>query len=100
MKWSDLSTTCRTYLVCVYLVAIPFAFLCFRSVGTYPLVWLILTLIAACVATVNVRLPRISSVISMGDVFTILALAQFGVGPALATYWMSNIAAVVADQIR
>src|SRR5262245_814335 len=100
MKWSQLSLACRSYLVLTYLVSIPFALLCFHLGGRYSVGWGLLSLTSAFVATINVRLPKISSVISMGDVFTILALTQFGPGPALITYWIDIIAAHLVDVIR
>jgi hypothetical protein len=50
---------------------------------------------------VNIRLPGTTSVgISMGDVFTILALMHFGAGPALVTYWMDVAASMITDGVR
>jgi hypothetical protein len=45
-------------------------------------------------------MPTISSVISMGDVFTILALTQFGPGPALIMYSVDMVVAHSADVVR
>src|SRR5438105_1029116 len=100
MRWQELSSQCKQYLVCVYTLAVPVTILCFTAQNRYSAEWLLLTIISLFVATVNVRLPTISSVISMGDVFTILALTQFGPGPALAMYWVDMIAAHFADVIR
>src|SRR5262245_4128802 len=97
MNWNQLSLACRSYLALTYLLSVPFAILCFRLGGHYSVAWGLLSLTSAFVATVNVRLPKISSVISMGDVFTILALTQFGPGPALITYWIDIIAAHLID---
>src|SRR5262245_59115995 len=100
MKWAHLSSACRMYLSALYVISVPFAYLCFKTPSPYPLIWVLLTLTSVFVSTVNVRLPKISSVISMGDVFTILALTQFGPGPALITYWLAIIAAHLTDVIR
>jgi diguanylate cyclase (GGDEF)-like protein/putative nucleotidyltransferase with HDIG domain len=100
MKWRQLSWICRAYLVAIYVISLPFAYFCFRSNNRYPLLWLLLTVTSAFVATVSVRLPKISSVISMGDVFTILVLMQFGPGPALVTYWIDILVAHVTDVTR
>ncbi len=100
MRFSQLSRSCRLYLVAVYLLGIPFAALCFFPAGSYTALWILLTLTSAFVATINVRLPKISSVISMGDVFIILALTRFGPGPALVTYWVDIFAAHLVDVVR
>jgi diguanylate cyclase (GGDEF)-like protein/putative nucleotidyltransferase with HDIG domain len=84
----------------VYLAAIPFAFLCLNSTNNYSFEWASLALTAVFVATINVRLPKLSVVISMGDVFIILILIQFGPGPALITYWASIAVAHSADLFR
>ena len=50
---------------------------------------------------VNVRLPRTASaVISMGDVLTILALINFGPGPALLTYWVQLLSGTATAGYR
>jgi diguanylate cyclase (GGDEF)-like protein/putative nucleotidyltransferase with HDIG domain len=36
----------------------------------------------------------------MGDVFTILALTQFGPGPALIMYWLNAIAGIIANVVK
>jgi len=100
MRWQELSFACKQYLVAIYTLAIPVTILCFGTQNSYPAAWFLLTGISLFVATVNVRLPTISSVISMGDVFTILALTQFGPGPALIMYWMDMVAAHLTDVIR
>jgi putative nucleotidyltransferase with HDIG domain len=100
MRWHQLAWSCRLYLGLVYLVALPFTIACFSAPANYPYVWFLLTLVSLFVSTINVRLPKISSVISMGDVFTILALTQFGPGPALITYWLDIIAGHFADVTR
>lgn len=100
MKWRELSLECQRYLVGTYIIAIPFTVLCFRASANYTLQWFLLTVTSLFVATINVRLPKISSMISMGDVFTILALVHFGPGPSLVTYWSTIVAAQLTDGIR
>jgi diguanylate cyclase (GGDEF)-like protein/putative nucleotidyltransferase with HDIG domain len=87
-------------LLAVYSLAIPCTIACFVSSNRYPAQWLLLTVISLFVATVNVRLPTISSVISMGDVFTILALTQFGAGPALIMYWLDMVVGQFSNAVR
>src|SRR5215471_13670417 len=84
----------------VYLTAIPFAFVCLSSPNDYSFEWASLALTSLFVATINVRLPKLSVVISMGDVFIILILMQFGPGPALVTYWTDIAVAHGADLFR
>jgi diguanylate cyclase (GGDEF)-like protein/putative nucleotidyltransferase with HDIG domain len=100
VRWQQQSRACQLYLVGVYLAGIPFAFLCFRAKNDFSVPWLLFTLISAFVATVSVRLPKISAVVSMGDVFIIFVLMQFGAGTALVTYWISIIVATAADLLR
>src|SRR5207247_10989502 len=83
MRWKDLSLACKWYLITIYALATPTIIFCLAGPNTYSTEWVLLTLISLFVSTVNVRLPTISSVISMGDVFTILALTEFGPGPAV-----------------
>jgi diguanylate cyclase (GGDEF)-like protein/putative nucleotidyltransferase with HDIG domain len=98
--WKDQSGQSKFYLSVVYLLAIPASVYSLASISSVPMPWLVLTLTSLFVATVNVRLPKISSVISMGDVFVILALLYFGPGPALLTYWTDILAAHLSDLIR
>src|SRR6185503_4306299 len=101
MKWKDLPAPCKAYLVVVYVLAVPFAFVSFRRTGEYTGTWLLFTLASFFVATINLHLPQVPSiVISMGDVFTILALMQFGPGPALLTYWANVLATALTGHIR
>src|SRR5206468_9840387 len=66
----------------------------------YGSVWLLFTVASLFVATIGLRLPQVPSVVvSMGDVFTVLALIYFGPGPALATYWVNVIATAVTSKI-
>ncbi len=101
MDWKDLPNKLRAYLLVVYTAAIPFAFLCFSSKGEYGSVWLLFTVASLFVATIGLRLPQVPSVVvSMGDVFTVLALIYFGPGPALVTYWVNVIATAVTSKVR
>src|SRR5215475_11100964 len=100
MRWNELSTACKRYLLAVYILAVPTALWCFALPGQYHSQWLLLTVISLFVSTINIRLPRISSVISMGDVFTILALTQFGPGPALIMYSLDMVVGHLANVLR
>src|SRR6267142_2181358 len=101
MNRKDLPGKCKTYLVIVYLLAIPIAVLCFKGKGEYNSIWLLLTLASLFVATVGLRLPQVPSVvISMGDVFAIVALIYFGPGPALVTLWIDTLTASITDYCR
>jgi len=101
MNWNDLPKKCKTYLIVVHVVAIPLAFVAFKGKGEYGSIWLLLTLASLFGATIGLRLPQIPSVaISMGDVFTIVALIYFGPGPALITYWVNNLATAVTEKVR
>jgi diguanylate cyclase (GGDEF)-like protein/putative nucleotidyltransferase with HDIG domain len=98
--WKEQSSLCRLYLLVVYLAAIPCAFLCFKASNNFSPQWLLLALLSIFVATINVRLPKLSAVISMGDVFIIVILIQFGPFPALTTYWLDTAVATVTDLFR
>jgi diguanylate cyclase (GGDEF)-like protein/putative nucleotidyltransferase with HDIG domain len=100
MRWQDLSLACRLYLIGVYLTAIPFAILCLQAKNSFSSEWILFTFASAVVATINVRLPKLSAVISMGDVFVILILMRFGAGPALVTYWTYVVVSTAADLFR
>src|SRR5215831_15849253 len=100
MKWQQQSRSSRLYLLGIYACSIPLAVYCLTRAGNFGPAWFLLTLTSAFVATINVRLPKISLVISMGDVFVILCLLQFGPGPALITYWIDIATAHVADVFR
>src|SRR5581483_10390332 len=100
MKWKELPLACKTYLVLVYCLAIPVAFLCFADSGSYLWSWFLLTVASVFVAAIHLNLPQLPAVvISMGDVFTILALIEFGPGPALITYWANVVATALARRI-
>ena len=102
LRWRELSSPSKLYLLAVYIAAIPSAYVCLRLLaGRYSLPWVLLTLTSLFMASVNLRLPKSSTVvISMGDVFTILSLSYFGTGPALLTLWIDTLAASVTDYIR
>ena len=100
MSWKEQSRSCRLYLVAIYLAAVPATVACFKGADTYSSQWLLLSLTSLFVATINIRLPALSAMISMGDVFTILILTQFGPGPALLTYWAGVIVAHLVDLFR
>src|SRR6516225_11258151 len=100
MRWQEQSQACRIYVLLVCLLSIPFAVACLRKPSDYSTEWLLLTVASAFVATINVRLPKLSVIISMGDVFVILVLMRFGGGPALLTYWVDNTIGYTADIFR
>src|SRR5215470_4491507 len=100
VRWQQQSRACQLYLLGVYLASIPFAFLCFRGKNDFSIQWLLFTIISVFVATINVRLPKLSAVISMGDVFIIFILMEFGAGAALVTYWIDVLVATIADILR
>src|SRR5258708_3801241 len=97
VQWKEQPQACRLYVLAVYVLSIPFAILCFTERYDYSLEWFLLTVTSIFVATINVRLPKLSAVISMGDVFIILILMRFGAGPALLTYWIDNTVAYSSD---
>jgi len=101
MTWSQLPLKCRFYLGVVYAVALPLAVATLGIHGVYGITWFLFTLASLFVATINLRLPQLPSVVvSMGDVFTILALIHFGEGPALVTYWGNVIATALAGHVK
>lgn len=102
MKWQNIEPGLKKYLLGIYIVGAPLALLCLFAPGTkFTPQWAFLTLAVLFVATVGVRLPKTdSALISMGDVFTILALTEFGPGPALFTYWVQIISGVMAAGFR
>jgi diguanylate cyclase (GGDEF)-like protein/putative nucleotidyltransferase with HDIG domain len=100
MRWQDHTRIYKFYVFGVYLVAIPFAIFCLRAPGVFSIEWALITLISLFVATINIRLPKLSAVISMGDVLIILVLTRFGPGPALVTYWIDTAVAGLADLFR
>jgi hypothetical protein len=101
MNWSDLPTRCKAYLATIYALGIPFAYLCFKEEHNFTVTWFLFTVASFFVASINLHLPQTPSVlISMGDVFTVLALVHFGPGPALATYWANVLATAVTGNFR
>jgi len=100
VRWQQQSRACHFYLLGVYVASIPFAYLCFTAENHFSLQWLLFTVISVFVATINVRLPKLSVVISMVDVFIIFVLMQFGAGAALITYCVDIIVAGTADLFR
>ena len=102
MKWQDTAPELKTYLLGIYIVSIPLAVLSLTARrNSYTSQWALLTIAVLFVATVGVRLPKTdAAVISMGDVFTILALVQFGPGPALVTYWIQMLSGLLTAGIR
>jgi hypothetical protein len=100
MAWKKQSFPSRVFLVGIYLFAIPTTLNAFLSSGSYSIPWLLLTLFSIPVAIVGVRLPGISSVISLADIFIFLALIYFGPGPALITYCLDVSASLISDTLR
>ncbi len=101
MDWRTLPNRCKAYLVLVYILAIPFAYFVLRDGGDYSATWVLFVLASLFVATINLHLPQLPSVvISMGDVFTFLALIHFGPGPALLAYWANIIATALTNNVR
>src|SRR5215510_13611595 len=101
MRYRDLPFKCKAYLVCIYALALPVTFFSLKAGGEYSTVWLLFTIASLFIATINIHLPQLPSVIiSMGDVFTVLALIHFGEGPALLTYWTNVLATAIIRYIR
>ena len=100
MRWNQEARTFKAYLSVVYILSLPAVVYCLIQPGQFNSEWVALTFVSAFVATINVRLPKISSVISMGDVFVILSLLNFGPGPTLVMYWIHISVAHIADTIR
>ncbi len=100
IRWREQRLACRLYVLVVCLLSVPFAGLCFTQQNEYSAEWFLLTITSVFVATINIRLPKLSAVISVGDVFTILILMRFGAGPALITYWIDNTVAHLSDLFR
>ena len=98
--WHEQSRTCRIYLSAAYLASVPFAVLCFTAPNEFSLKWAMLAATSIFVATINIRLPNLSAVISMGDVFILLILIRFGPGSALVAYWLNILAAHTAEIFR
>jgi diguanylate cyclase (GGDEF)-like protein/putative nucleotidyltransferase with HDIG domain len=84
----------------IYALSVPATAYCLTLGSPLTFQWAFLTLASVFVATINVRLPKISSVVSMGDVFVILSLIYFGTGPALLMYWIDITVAHFSDVVR
>src|SRR5262249_15376382 len=100
VPWREQERLCQLYVWVVYVTALPFTALCFRGNNSFSPQWFLLALASVFVATINIRLPKLSVVISIGDVFIILILMQYGPGPALVTYWADIAVAHGADLFR
>jgi diguanylate cyclase (GGDEF)-like protein/putative nucleotidyltransferase with HDIG domain len=100
MRWDQQSKSYRRYLVVIYALSVPATAYCLSRGSGLTYEWAFLTLTSVFVATINVRLPKISSVISMGDVFVILSLLYFDAALALMTYWIDITVAHFSDTIR
>src|SRR5262245_7895664 len=100
MRWHRQSRTFRLYLLFIYFLAAPIAVFCLLRPEQFAREWILLALTSIFIATINIRLPKISSVISMGDVFIILSLIHFGPGPAIITSWIIVTGATLTDVLR
>ena len=100
MNWRQQSVASKSYLVAVYALGVPAAWYCLSRPGYFSPEWFALSIASVFVATINIRLPKISAVISMGDVFVIIALLNFGPAPALVTYWIDITSAHFSDVFR
>src|SRR5688572_814121 len=100
MRWNQEARTFKAYLSVVYSLSLPATIYCLTRPGEFSSEWIALTFVSAFVATINLRLPKISSVISMGDVFVILSLLNFGAGPTLVMYWVDISVAHLSDTVR
>src|SRR5688572_5399261 len=101
MRWNQQPVVCKVYIAFVLAISVPAAaFSLMQPDGDFGFKWVILTCVSVFVSTINVRLPKISSVVSMGDVFVILSLLYFGPGPTLIMYWIDMAVAHVSDVLR
>ena len=94
----------KNYLIGTYLVGGLLTVFALGVAGNvFSLQWALLTAASVLVATITVnvslRMPG-SALISMGDVLTILALINFGPGPALITYWVQMLSGSITAGIR
>jgi hypothetical protein len=94
------STASKAYLAVIFSLSAPAVYYIFSEPSDFGPEWAFLTFISAFVAAVNVRLPKISCVISMGDVFVILSLVYFKAGPALVTYWIHILVGHLSEILR
>jgi len=100
MRWNQQSKACRLYLIVIYALSVPATAYCFARGSDLTYGWALLTFVSLFVATINVRLPKISSLVSMGDVFVILAILYFDAKAALLMYWLDITVAQFTDIIR
>jgi len=100
MRWNQQPKASRNYLSLIFFLSVPAAFYCLNQPAEFSFEWAALTFVSIFIATLNVRLPKISSVISMGDIFVILSLLYFGAGPTLIMYWVDITVAHFSDGIR
>jgi len=101
MRWNEQSRVFRIYFAFILALSLPAGVYSFiAQPSEFSLGWASLTFASLFVATINLRLPKISSVISMGDVFVILSLLYFGSGPALVTYWIDTTVGLLSDVLR
>ena len=100
MRFSNHALMFKAYLAVIFILSLPATVSIFSQTGRFSPEWISLVLVSVFVATINVRLPKISSVISMGDVFVILSLLYFGPGPTLVMYWLNIAVATFSDTIR
>jgi PAS domain S-box-containing protein len=102
LTWQELSNHSKIYLLTIYAAAIPSAYACLSLLGgEYSVPWFFLTLASLFMASINLRLPKSTTVvISMSDVFAILALIHFGAGPALVTLWIDTLTGTITDYSR
>src|SRR5262245_60316518 len=101
MRWNEQSRVFRIYFAFILALSLPAGVYSFiAQPSEFSLGWASLTFASLFVATINLRLPKISSVISMGDVFVILSLLYFGPGPTLVLYWIDIAVAHLSDTLR
>ena len=102
MKQQKANRALRKYLAGIYTTgAALWVLSLFADDNGFSLSWVLLTVASLFVATVNIRPPKsTSTVISMGDVFIVLALVNFGPGPAVVTYGLQSVGAGMGDSIR
>src|SRR4030095_6081867 len=100
MRWNEQPKACRLYIAFVIALSIPAALYSLSRPAEFGLKWAILTCISVFVSTINVRLPEISSVVSMGDVFVLLSLLSFQPAPTVVMYWIDMAVAHLSDVFR
>src|SRR5688572_19749538 len=100
MRSNRQALTFKAYLALIFILSLPATVSSLSRPGSFSTEWISLLLVSVFVATINVRIPKISSVISMGDVFVILSLLYFGPGPTLVMYWANIAVATFSDTVR